>query len=106
MVSEIGNWTFPRQKSAEPGLIHGQPVSFVEYWIQPKGGCSFQPYAKVTMSVPTGYREKKAYPGGIRGTSVGKACENVVKFTAHQNPTEQTSLEIETGSKAGSLKSR
>jgi hypothetical protein len=55
-VSEIGNWTFPGQKTAAPGLIYGQPVSFVEYWIMPKGGCSAQPYAKVTMSVPTGSR--------------------------------------------------
>ena len=101
-VSEIGNWTFPGQKSEEPGLIHGQPVSFVEYWIQPKGGCSSQPYANVIMSVPTGYREKKAYPGGIHGTSVGKACESVVRFTPYQHPNQQGGLEIETGFKKDS----
>jgi hypothetical protein len=59
-ISEIGNWTFPGQKSATPGLLDGQPDSFVEYWIMPKGGCSFQPYARVIMSVPTGYGRTKS----------------------------------------------
>jgi len=98
-VSEMGNWTFPGQKNPVPGLIDGQPVSFIEYWIMPKGGCTAQPYAKVAMSVPTGYREKTVYPGGIHWPNAHKGCESVVTFTPYQDANGQKGLGIETGSK-------
>lgn len=96
-VTEIGNWTFPGQKSDTPGLLGGEEISFVEYWIQPKGGCSVQPYAKVAMSAPTGFIGKKVFAGGVHRTSPAKSCENVVTFTPYNEAGGETGVVIETG---------
>ena len=98
-VSEIGNWTIPGQKDATPGLLGGEEISFVEYWIQPKGGCLAQPYARVAMSVPTGYIGQTAFPGGVHRTSPAKSCESVVTFTSYNEAGGETGVIVETGSK-------
>lgn len=96
-ATEIGNWTIPGQKSAMPGLIGAEAVSFTEYYITPKGGCAVQPYAKVEMSVPTFYRGSTPLQGGVRKTNPSKNCPENVHFTLEPNTAAPTSVIAETG---------
>jgi len=98
-TTEIGAWTFPSQNQAPPGLILGQPVSFVEYYVTPKGGCTSQPYSKVEMSVPTGFHDGTAEHGGLHSTTPSKRCPGLARFTPQPDTDSPSSLVIETGYK-------
>ncbi|HXW16707.1 MAG TPA: DUF3472 domain-containing protein [Candidatus Acidoferrales bacterium] len=97
-ITEIGNWTLPGQNSAAPGLIGAEALSFTEYYRTPKNGCAAQPYAKVEMSVPTGYRGATPDQGGVQSTNPSKNCAESVHFSLRPNEAAPTSVAVETGS--------
>jgi len=98
VTTEIGNWTVPGQDTFKAGLIGGETVSFIEYYAPLHRGCAAEPYAKVAMSAPIGFREGTPEQGGVSRTSPAKICAESVKFTPYPDAAKPTLLEIETGS--------
>jgi len=99
VTTEIGNWTIPGQNTFQAGLIGGETVSFIEYYAPLHRGCAAEPYAKVAMSVPTGFREGTPEQGGVSRTSPAKICAEAVKFTPYPDAARPILLQVETGSK-------
>lgn len=96
IVTEIGNWTIPGQNTTIPGLIGTEAVSFVEYY-ESAQSCQKEPYAKVMMSVPTGYNEGTPYQGGVNSTSPTQTCAQSAKFEVYPSAASAIGVVVKTG---------